>query len=179
MFNVDRFIAPSVDVRTNEFFVLFAGIGLAGFCCLAVPVLPVVVARSNATMRWWVDCRRFVWLALSTLGFAILLLFGPSGTIIHQIPYVIPLSMAALPIAFISSVAHRVGALLLALQCVWFLVTWIPPSPGSGGPLSCGGVFLLAAGLCVSGAAVAFTWSDQSRCDGFTGRAIGKQDAVV
>ncbi|WP_373069703.1 hypothetical protein [Gemmatimonas sp.] len=179
MFNVDRFIAPSVDVRTNEFFFLFAGIGLAGFCYLALPILSVAVARSDSALRVWVDCRRFAWLTLATLGFTILLLFGPSGTIIHQIPYVIPLSLAALPIAFISSVAHRVGALLLALQCVWFLVTWIPASPGSGGPLSYGGVFLLVAGWCLSGAAVAFTWNDKSRSESSSSGAIGKQDAVV
>ena len=179
MFNVDRFIAPSVDVRTNEFFFLFAGIGLAGFCCLAVPILSVAVARSNAALRVWVDCRRFFWLTLATIGFTILLLFGPSGTIIHQIPYVIPLSLAALPIAFISSVAHRVGALLLALQCIWFLVTWIPPSPGPGGPLSSGGLFLLVAGSCLSGAAVAFTWNDKSRSESSSSGAIGKQEAVV
>ena len=179
MFNVDRFIAPSVDVRTNEFFFLFAGIGLAGFCFLVVPILSVAVARSNAAPWVWVDCRRFVWLTLATLGFTILLLFGPSGTIIHQIPYVIPLSLATLTIAFISSVAHRVGALLLALQCVWFLVTWIPPSPGSGGPLSYGGVFLLVAGSCLSGAAVAFAWNDTSRSESSCSGAIGKQDALV
>ena len=87
--------------------------------------------------------------------------------------------MATLTIAFISSVAHRVGALLLALQCVWFLVTWIPPSPGSGGPLSYGGVFLLVAGSCLSGAAVAFAWNDTSRSESSCSGAIGKQDALV
>jgi len=179
MFNVDRFIAPSVDVRTKEFFFLFAGIGLAGFCYLALPILPVAIARSNATMKAWVDCRRFSWLTLATLGFTILLLFGPSGTIIHQIPYVIPLSLAALPIAFISSVAHRVGALLLVLQCIWFLGTWISPSPGWGGPLSYAGVFVLVAALCASAAAVAVTWGETSQCDGASGRALGKQDAIV
>jgi hypothetical protein len=146
---------------------------------LALPILPVAIARSSTTMRVWVDCRRFVWLTFATLGFTSLLLFGPSGTIIHQIPFVIPLSLAALPIAFLSSVAHHVGVLLLTLQCVWFLVTWIPPSPGSGGPLSYGGVFLLVAGLCLSGAAVAFMWNDTSRSESSCSGAIGKQDAPV
>ena len=92
-------------MRSAEFYFLLAGLGVTGVLWFLLPLLVLSRTAAPEMLGGVVGTRgSIVWLMLASLGASILLLFGPVGTIIHQMPFAVPLVAAAYPIAFLASV---------------------------------------------------------------------------